>query len=53
MNIDQFEDPYQVPRVLRALLEAPKLGSPGGAGAGAQVAWLERVLATPLLTLPS
>ena len=49
VNIDQFEDPYQVPRVLRALLEAPKLG----ATAGAQIAWLERVLATPLLQLPS
>jgi hypothetical protein len=35
--------------VLRALLEAPKLG----ATAGAQQAWLERVLATPILTLPS
>ena len=49
VNIDQFEDPYQVPRVLRALLEAPKLG----ATAGAQIAWLERILATPLLQLPS
>ncbi|HSO36823.1 MAG TPA: vWA domain-containing protein [Labilithrix sp.] len=49
VQIDQFEDPYQVPRVLRALLEAPKLGSV----AGAQIAWLERVLATPLLQLPS
>ena len=49
VNIDQFEDPYQVPRVLRALLEAPTLG----ATAGAQIAWLERILATPLLQLPS
>ncbi len=49
VQIDQFEDPYQVPRVLRALLEAPKLG----ATAGSQQAWLERVLATPILTLPS
>jgi hypothetical protein len=49
VDIDQFEDPYQVPRVLRALLEAPKLGST----AGAQIAWLERVLATPILQLPS
>lgn len=49
VNIDQFEDPYQVPRVLRALLEAPKLG----AAVGAQMAWLERVLATPILQLPS
>ena len=49
VQIDQFEDPYQVPRVLRALLEAPKMGST----AGAQIAWLERVLATPMLQLPS
>ena len=49
VQIDQFEDPYQVPRVLRALLEAPKLGP----GVPAQVGWLERVLATPILTLPS
>jgi hypothetical protein len=49
VQIDQFEDPYQVPRVLRALLEAPKLGP----GIAAQVGWLERVLATPILQLPS
>ena len=49
VQIDQFDDPYQVPRVLRALLEAPKLGTV----AGTQIAWLDRVLATPILTLPS
>lgn len=47
--IDQFEDPYQVPRVLRTLLEAPKLGP----GVATQVGWLERVLQTPILTLSS
>lgn len=52
VDIDQFEDPYQVPRVLRALLEAPKLGT-AAAAAGAQIAWLERVIATPILQLPS
>jgi Mg-chelatase subunit ChlD len=46
---DQFEDPYQVPRVLRTLLEAPKLG----VGVATQVGWLERVLGTPILQLPS
>jgi len=45
VQIDQFEDPYQVPRVLRALLEAPKLAS----AIAAQNGWLERVLATPIL----
>lgn len=49
VQVDQFEDPYQVPRVLRTLLEAPKLGP----GAGSQVGWLERVLAHPILELPS
>jgi hypothetical protein len=52
VQIDQFEDPYQVPRVLRTLLEAPKLG-PGAAQVARQVGWLERVLATPILALPS
>lgn len=46
VEIGQFDDPYQVPRVLRALLEAPRLT----AGVAAkQVGWLERVLATPIL----
>lgn len=52
VKIDQFEDAYQVPRVLRALLEAPKLG-PGASAVATQVGWLERVLATPILVLPS
>jgi hypothetical protein len=49
VQIDQFEDPYQVPRVLRALLEAPQLGP----GVAQQLAWLERVIQTPILQLPS
>ena len=41
----QFEDPYQVPRVLRAILEAPiDYGSTTSA-------WVEKVMATPLLEL--
>lgn len=50
VQIDQFEDPYQVPRVLRALLEAAPLGP---AQVAAPSRWLERVLATPVLQLPS
>ena len=50
VKIDQFEDAYQVPRVLRALLEAPKLG-PGTLGA--QSGWLEKIIQTPILQLPS
>jgi len=44
--VDQFDDPYQVPRVLQALMEAPV---PAG-GAGARSAWVEKVMATPLLS---
>jgi hypothetical protein len=50
VQIDQFEDPYQVPRVLRALLEAPKMTA---GVVAAQTGWLDRVLATPILSLPS
>jgi hypothetical protein len=42
--IGQFEDPYQVPRVLRALLDAPRTGV-------ARFGLVERVMATPLLSL--
>ena len=50
VQIDQFDDPYNVPRVLRTLLEAPKLG-PGTLAI--QTGWLEKVLRTPILQLPS
>ncbi len=43
--IEQFEDPYQVPRVLSALLDAPRIGG------GVQSGLVERVMSTPLLTL--
>ena len=49
VNVDQFDDPYQVTRVLTTLLEAPKLGP----GTVALSGWLEKVLATPILQLPS
>lgn len=47
VQIEQFDDPYQVPRVLRALLDAPRLS--GGLTSGL----VERVMNTPLLTLQS
>ncbi|MBS2017021.1 MAG: VWA domain-containing protein [Deltaproteobacteria bacterium] len=50
VDVAQFEDPYQVPRVLRALLEAPKLAA---GTAGATVGWLDKVIHTPILQLPS
>ena len=45
IRIEQFDDPYQVPRVLRALLDAPRLTSPQ------QYGLVEKVMATPLLEL--
>ena len=44
VTVDQFDDPYQVTRVLATLMEAPV--------ARGVVPWLERVLATPILTKP-
>jgi hypothetical protein len=44
VSVDHFDDPYQVPRVLKAMLEAPTL--PGATQSG----WVERVMKTPLLT---
>lgn len=45
VEVEQFADPYQVPRVLATLLEAPV---PHGATSG----WLDKVLATPILEKP-
>jgi hypothetical protein len=44
VTIDQFDDPYHVPRVLKALLDAPMVR-------GASSGLVEKVMATPLLTL--
>ncbi|HYO66894.1 MAG TPA: VWA domain-containing protein [Archangium sp.] len=43
VSVDQFEDPYQVPRVLKALMDAPT------AVGASQSGWVERVMRTPLL----
>jgi von Willebrand factor type A domain len=45
--VEQFEDPYQVTRVLKTLLDAP-VASRTAAVSG----WLDTVLATPLLAKP-
>jgi hypothetical protein len=47
IRIDQFDDPYQVPRVLKALLDAPRVVNKR------QFGLVERVMATPLLEPPS
>ncbi len=44
VTVDQFDDPYQVTRVLRALLEAPIATGSRTSG------WVEKVMATQLLT---
>jgi hypothetical protein len=45
VDVAHFDDPYQVPRVLKALLDAPV----AAAGAAVQHGWVERVMKTPLL----
>jgi hypothetical protein len=45
--VDQFDDPYQVPRVLRALLEAPV--PVGFDQVTARASWVDKVMKTPLL----
>jgi len=48
VTVEQFDDPYHVTRVLRALLEAPV-----AAGSAAPTsALVEKVMATPLLEPP-
>lgn len=49
VTVEQFDDPYQVPRVLQTILEAPPPDALGGA---ARTAWVEKVMRTPLLTVP-
>ncbi len=44
VDVSHFEDPYQVPRVLKALLDAPV-----AVGAAPQQGWVERVMRTKLL----
>jgi len=48
VDVAQFDDPYQVPRVLRAMLEAPV---PTGFAAAAppRKSWVDKVMQTPLL----
>jgi Mg-chelatase subunit ChlD len=48
VKVESFDDPYQVPRVLKALLDAPVAAS---VGAAPQHGWVERVMKTPLLEL--
>ena len=49
VEVDQFDDPYQVTRVLKTLLDAPVADRSRPA---ASYPWLDKVLATPLLTGP-
>lgn len=47
VRVDQFDDPYQVTRVLTTMLSAPVAENVAAHG------WLERVLAAPRLTKPA
>lgn len=47
--VAQFDDPYQVTRVLKTLLEAPP--PPRGAGAAVRTSWVDKVMQTPILTI--
>jgi hypothetical protein len=44
VDVGTLEDPYQVPRVLRALLEAPV-----PAGAVVRASWIDKIMQTPLI----
>ena len=48
VDVAHFEDPYQVTRVLKALLDAPV-----AVGAAPQLGWVERVMKTKLLERPA
>ncbi|NUO53792.1 MAG: VWA domain-containing protein [Polyangiaceae bacterium] len=48
ITIEQFDDPYQVPRILSTLLETPAYA--GGAGPRT-TAWVEKVMATQLVSV--
>lgn len=45
VTVEAFDDPYQVPRVLSTLLEAPRFAT------STQSAWVEKVMSTPILTV--
>ncbi|MCY1043840.1 VWA domain-containing protein [Corallococcus sp. bb12-1] len=43
VSVGQFADPYQVPRVLQTLMDAPRMAGTRQSG------WVDRVMSTPLL----
>ena len=48
VTVEQFDDPYQVPRVLQTLLEAPP---PEAIGGPARTGWVQKVMSTPLVSV--
>lgn len=48
VGVEQFDDPYQVTRVLETILEAP-VPAAGSGGTIAQSRWVEKVMATKIL----
>jgi hypothetical protein len=51
VTVESFNDPYQVPRVLQALLDAPIAA--GGRGNAPAHGWVEKVMQTKLLAPPA
>jgi hypothetical protein len=49
VDVKTLDDPYQVPRALRALLEAPVPTGFASPAAVARVSWVDKVMKTPLL----
>jgi hypothetical protein len=49
ITVEQFDDPYQVPRIFKTILEAPVPTGPDTR----QSNWVEKVMSTPLLELQS
>ncbi len=45
VTVEQFDDPYQVPRVLQTILEAAPPATAGAPSTG----WVQKVMGTPLL----
>jgi hypothetical protein len=49
VDVTQLDDPYQVPRALRGLLEAPVPTGFAPAATTPRVSWVDKVMKTPLL----
>jgi hypothetical protein len=53
VQVAEFDDPYQVPRVLRAMLDAPTPAGTAVINSKPRTSWVEKIMATPLLHKPA